>query len=464
MNKIILIIILLFSLLQSCTIVTTREEEDLFTITEKDTTVKHFIKNAPGNKDRGVVHPSTKEILSEREITQRDSTVNRYYPDFIRLGLFEGMGLIGGNSDFSLNSGIFGVYPDPALLDKSARGEKGGSIFTGGIYRLGIYENRLRWFQDAENWTWGLHGVEAIIPDARVEKGLIGMFTPYIRKRYYFRDDIPYVSATIAVGMGFFPSQYANVSGSIDVGSLGGVNVRTYVGFAAGYNSKSSLLIEGNDFATEGIFNTIPYAGLSVSVLDFVNVVPELYTEWKDHEHSSWKVGLADITFVNTNSEYSAFGDNSRDSSTSIIKGYFIRLANAQIAIPINGNYNLYAGTSLLSLYIMGLNGNGIGVLPLRVGYWHQLLKDELSIDPYIEYGYYPSSYINIGANLRLRFSDKFNLGIIGGYISGNTLGGIGSQTLDFLGSATSFDGYYIGLSFSFLDRIFYPEELRYAE
>lgn len=464
MNKIILIIILLFSLLQSCTIVTTREEEDLFTLTKKDTTVKHFIKNAPGNIDRGVVHPSTKEILTEREITQRDSTVNRYYPDFIRLGLFEGMGLIGGSSDFSLNSGIFGVYPDPALLDKNARGSKGGSIFTGGIYRLGIYENRLRWFQDAKNWTWGLHGVEAIIPDARVETGLIGMLTPYIRKRYFFRDDIPYVSATIAVGMGFFPSQYANFSGSLDVGSLGGVNFRAYIGFAAGYNSKTSLLVEGNDYATEGIFNTIPYAGISVSVLDFVNVVPELYTEWKDHEHSSWKVGLADITFVNTNSQYSAFGDNSRDSSTSIIKGYFIRLANAQIAIPINGNYNLYAGTSLLSLYIMGLNGNGIGVLPLRVGYWHQLLKDELSIDPYIEYGYYPSSYINIGANLRLRFSDRFNLGIIGGYISGNTLGGIGSQTLDFLGNATSFDGYYIGLSFSFLDRIFYPEELRYAE
>lgn len=463
MNKIILIVILLFSLLQSCTIVTTREEEDLYTITEKDTTVKHFIKNAPGNVDRGVVHPSTKEILREREITQRDSTVNRYYPDFIRLGLFEGMGLIGGSSDFSLNSGIFGVYPDPSLLDESARGAIGGSIFTGGIYRLGIYENRLRWFRDSENWTWGLHGVEAIIPDARVETGLIGMLTPYLRKRYYFRDDIPYVSATIAVGMGFFPSQYANVSGSIDVGSMGGVNIRAYVGFAAGYNSKSSVLIAGNDFADEGIFNAIPYAGLSVSVLDFVNVVPELYTEWKDHEHSSWKVGLADITFVNTNSEYSAIGDI-RDSSASIIKGYFLQLANADIAIPINGNYNLYAGTSLISLYMMGLNGNGLGVLPLRVGYWHQLLKDELSVDPFIEYGYYPSSYVNFGAKLRLRFSDRYNMGIVGGYITGNTLGGIGSETLDFLGDATSFDGFYVGLSFSLLDRIFYPEEIRYAK
>lgn len=463
MNKIILIIILLFSLLQSCTIMTTREEEDLYTITEKDTTVTHFIKNSPGNVDRGVVHPSTKEILLKRELTQRDSIVNRYYPDFIRLGLFEGMGLIGGSTDFSLNTGLFGVYPDPTLLDENARGAKGGSIFTGGIYRFGIYENRLRWFQDAENWTWGIHVVEAIIPDARVETGLMGYLTPYLRKRYYLRDDIPYVSATVAVGMCFFPSQYANVSGSIDVGSIGGVNLRAYVGLAAGYNSETSVLIQNNDFADKGVFNTIPYAGLSVSVLDFVNVVPELYTEWKDHEHSSWKIGLADITFVNTNSEYSAIG-NISDSSTSIIKGYFMRLANAEVAIPINGNYNLYAGTSLLSLYMMGLNGNGIGVLPLRVGYWHQLLKDELSIDPFIEYGYYPSSYFNIGAKLRLRLSDRFNVGIVGGYISGSTLGGIGSQTLDFLGDATSFDGMYIGLSFSLLDRIFYPEELRYSE
>lgn len=464
MNKLILIIILLFSLLQSCKVVTTREEEDLYTITEKDTTVKHFIKNAPGNVDRGVVHPSTKEILRERELTQRDSIVNQYYPDFIRLGLFEGMGLIGGNTDFSLNSGLFGIFPDPNLLDENARGAKGGSIFSGGIYRIGIYENRLRWFRDAKNWTWGVHGFETIIPDARVENGLMGFVTPYIRKRYYFREDIPYVSATLAVGVGFYPSQYANFSGSIDVGSIGGVNLRAYVGVAAGYNSKTSPLIANNDFVDEGVFNTIPYAGLSVSVLDFVNIVPELYTEWKDHEHSSWRVGLADLTFVNTNSEYSAIGGNNRDTSTSIIKGYFMRLANAEVAIPINGNYNLYAGTSLLSIYVMGLNGNGIGVLPLRVGYWYQLLRDELSIDPFIEFGYYPSSYFNLGAKLRLRFSDRFNVGLVGGYISGNTLGGIGSETLDFLGDATSFEGFYVGLSFGLLDRIFYPEELRYSE
>lgn len=463
MKKYIPFILLLVVMLQSCSFIITRDEEDIYTITDNDTTATHFIKNAPGNVNRGVVHPSTKEIITERTITQHDSTINRYYPDFIRLGLFEGMGLIGGSSDFSLNTGLFGVYPDPSLLDENSRGESGGSIFTGGIYRIGIYENRLRWFRDAKDWTFGFHGLEAIMPDARAEKGLLGILTPYIRKRYYFRDDIPYVSATIAVGMGFFPSQYMNVSGSLDVGSIGGLNVRAYVGLAAGYNSKTSPLISGNDFAEEGVFNTIPYAGLSVSVLDFMNRVPELYTEWKDHEHSSWTVGLAEIAFINTNSEYSIFGTE-EDKSTAIIKGYFMKIANANVAIPIEDNYNFYAGTSLLSLYLMGLNGNGIAVLPIRLGYWHQLLKDELSIDPHIEFGYFPSTFVEVGAKLRLRFSDRYNMAIIGGYITGSTTGGLASETLDFLGDATEFDGFYVGLSFSLYDQIFYPEELRYAE
>lgn len=460
----LLFILLSTFIIQSCSFIITREEEDLYTITEKDTTYQHFIKNAPGNVDRGVVHPSTKEILNERTIVQRDSSVIREYPDFIRLGLFEGMGLIGGSTDFSLNTGIFGIHPDPTLLAESSRGQQGGSIFTGGIYRVGIYENRLRWFRDAPNWTWGIHGFESIVVDARAEKGLMGFVTPYIRKRYYFRDDIPYISATIAVGMGFYPSQYMNISGSIDVGSIGGLNIRAYLGIAAGYNSKTSTLIEGNDFATEGIFNTIPYAGLSVSVLDFVNVVPELYTEWKDHEHSSWKVGLLEMAFVNTNSDYSYFGTDSRDTSESIIKGFIMKFANAEVAIPIEDNYNFYAGTSLMSMYILGLSGNGIGILPLRVGYWHQLLKDELSIDPYIEYGYFPSNYFDIGAKLRLRFSDRFNMAITGGYISGSTTGGLGSEALEILGDVTEFSGFYIGLSFSLFDRLFYPEELRYSK
>jgi len=459
----ILLALLLTVIVQSCSMVTTREEEDLYTVINKDTVESHFIKNAPGNVDRGVVHPSTKEILRDRDIVKFDSTDKRYYPDFIRLGLFEGMGFIGGDTEFSLNSGFFGIHPSPELLDESSRGGGGGSIFTGGIYRLGIYENRLRWFRDAPDWTWGVHGFEAIIPDAQAENSLMSMMTPYIRKRFYFRDDIPYLSATISVGLGYYPSQYMNISGSLDLGSIGGLNLRAYVGMAAGYNSASTPQISNNDFAEEGVFSTLPYAGLSVSVLDFVNRVPELYTEWKDHEHSSWSIGLAELAIINTNSEYSYFGDQS-EPSESPISGMIFKLANANVAIPIKDNYNFYAGTSLMSLYLLGLNGNGIGILPIRVGYWHQLMQDELSIDPYFELGYYPSNYYDFGVKLRLKFTDRYNIAINAGYISGRTLGGLNSETLDFLGNADEFSGYYIGLSFGLWDQIFQPEELRYAK
>jgi hypothetical protein len=459
----ILLILLVTLVVQSCSFTITREEEDLYTVVNKDTVETHFIKNAPGNVDRGVVHPSTKEILRERDIAKYDSTVNRFYPDFIRLGLFEGMGFIGGDTDFSLNSGLLGIHPNADLLYESSRGGGSGSIFTGGIYRIGIYENRLRWFRDAPDWTWGVHGFEAIVPDARAENSLTSMLTPYIRKRFYFRDDIPYLSATIAVGLGYYPSQYINVSGSLDLGSIGGLNLRAYVGMASGYNSATTPQISNNDFAEEGIFSTLPYAGLSVSVLDFVNRVPELYTEWKDHEHSSWNIGIAELTVVNTNSEYSYFGSET-EPSDSPISGMIFKFANANVAIPIEDNYNFYAGTSLISMYLLGQNGNGIGILPIRIGYWHQLMQDELSVDPYAEFGYYPSSYYDVGVKLRLRFSERYSVALNGGYISGRTLGGINSETLDFLGDADSFSGYYIGLSFGLGDRIFFPEELRYDD
>lgn len=458
----ILIVIGLVIIVQSCAFIT-RTEEDTFTITTRDTTEKHFVKNAPDNEDRGVIHPSTKEIIKERTFAQYDSVVTREYPNFIRLGLFESVGLIGGSTEYALNTGIFGVYPDLELLDETSRGDDNGGIFAGGMYRFGIYEDRLRWFRDAPNWTWGFHIYEAIIPDARIENALISWFTPYIRKRFYFSDDIPYLSATIAAGIGFTPSQYLNLSGSLDLGSVGGLNIRAYAGFAFGYNSASSSLISNNDYAEEAQTNAIPYAGIGVSVLDFVNIVPELYTEWKDHEHSSWQVGLAKFAFINTNTESSALFDQDPGEDAPIVNGLIFKLANASVIIPVFEDKGLYGGTSLLSIHLLGENGNAMGILPLRVGYWKQLLKDELSVDPFIEYGYYPSSYFNLGANLSLKVNNSFNVGLIAGYISGNTVGGaFDGDVVDFLGDAAEIDAFYLGIQLNILDQIFLPEEIRY--
>ncbi len=133
----------------------TREEKDEFTITDIDTTFQSFVKNSPNNVDRGVVFPSSREILVERSVTQRDSSFTRYYPDFIRLGLFESVGTIGGDPKHAIGTGLFGIFPMGNITD-AFRGEE-NKVFAGGIYRVGISEVRLRWFRDAKNWTFGTH-------------------------------------------------------------------------------------------------------------------------------------------------------------------------------------------------------------------------------------------------------------------------------------------------------------------
>lgn len=460
MNKIKILFFLILISTSSCSLFTTRVEEDKFTITKTDTVDTYFVKNAPDNVDRGIVHPSTKVIETVNRMVQYDSIVERKYPDFIRLGLFEGVGLIGGNTDFSLSTGILGVHPDFGLLDESKRGGE-GSIFAGGLYRIFIYENRLRWFQDAENWTFGFHGLEYIAHDARAEFNLMGYFTPYLRKRWFLRDDIPYLSATLSMGMSLFPSQYLNVSGSLDLGSLGGLNLRAYLGYAFCYNSESTPMITNNDFTNDGVTSSILYGGLGVSVLDFVNIVPELYTEWKDHEHSSWEVGLIQYGFLSSNSNESFFADNTDpDSDSPLFNGFLMKIANANLVLPYYNNH-FYVGTSLLSMYILGQNGNGMAILPLRLGYTQQILKDELFIEPHFEYGYFPSTIYNFAVKLNLRVSNVSSVFATVGYLTGNSGGGFGDALGDF-GNLLDFNTPYIGIGIGFQDRLFFPDELRY--
>ncbi len=76
--------------------------------------------------------------------------------------------------------------PNFKNLSKSYRGES-GKIFTGGIYRLGIFEWKLNIFEDSPSWTYGTIGYEAIIPDGRGENILISIAPFYIRKRIFFK-------------------------------------------------------------------------------------------------------------------------------------------------------------------------------------------------------------------------------------------------------------------------------------
>ncbi|MGA2298762.1 MAG: hypothetical protein ABSG15_14540 [FCB group bacterium] len=436
----------------------TRTETDVYTISERDTTISSYDKNTPGGRDNGIVYPSSRTYKAERSLLQRDSTVDRLYPNFIRLGVFESVGLMGSSSGRPFGTGMFGVFPDFNNLRGSFTG-KANAVFGGGLYRLGIGEWRLRWFRDAANWTYGTSAFEAIIPQARTEYSLMSTFPLYIRKRYYLREEIPYIAFTPAVGLGWFPSQYINMTGSIDVGSIGGLNVRAYVGLAGGVNLKNTPLIINSNNNGQSQTSIFPYFGIGMSTLDFLNRVPETETEWKYHEHSSWDVGLMQLTLLYTGTKTSVWGGN----TSAFFTGYILKVANAAIALPLL-NYKLYAGTSLINLAAFGFNEWGIGILPLRMGYWQTLIQDELTTEPFIEYNYYPSSFFQIADKLNLKISDVINVSFILGYASGSSLSSnaVGTDIISRLGASNNFSRAYIGLNIGIIDRIFFPEQLRY--
>jgi hypothetical protein len=453
--KTIIVIVTTLIILSSCTTIT-REETDTFTITELDTTTNFYVPRSDIEIDGGIIHPSTRTIESNRTMVQRDSIIKRYYPDFIRLGLFESIGIIGGKPSNKIGTGLFGLFPDFNKLDE--RVENNERIFSGGIYRLGIVEKRLRWFEDSPNWTYGTHALEFIIPDSRAEKMLVSVTPLYVRKRYFIREDIPYLALTFSAGIGWMPSQYINLSASLDLGSMGGVNFRAYTGFAVGVNSLTTPQIKDNEFADEMNYVTIPYVGLGISLMDFHNKPSELYTEWKDHEHSAWNIGVAQAGLLLFSTEQSMDDD---EENKSLISGLSIKLINVNLALPFL-DYRAYVGTSLMNMLYLSNSAWGMGVLPIRAGFWQTLIKDELILDPYIEYNYYPSSIFTIGARLNLVVTENLNISLIGGYSMGKRVSGLFRGWESELGRINDFSGAYVGVGINTLDRIFYRRELRY--
>lgn len=441
----------------------TRVEEDVYTISILDTTYQQFVKNAPGNRDNGVIYPSSRTFNNERELNQYDSIVTREYPDFIRLGLFESVGLIGSSSNDKIGTGLFGIFPDFQNIKTSYRGDD-NALFAGGIYRIGIVENRLRWFHDAKNWTWGFSGIEIIAPNVNTDEIMISVLPFYVRKRYYLRDKIPYIAFTPSVGIGWYPSQYINLSASLEVGSIGGLNIRAYAGLVGGVNMSNSPQIKNknNPKPNESVSTIFPYIGLGCSVLDFHNIVPETEKEWKYYEHSSWNVGLLQFAYINTGADYSGISSSKNNlDSTNFLKGYIFKFANASLALPIFNN-KLYAGTSLINLMIFGRNEWALGILPIRIGYLQSILTDNLTTEPFIEYNYYPSSFFNVGNRINLAFSENINLSLLVGYASGSTTLGFGKDMIDVFGLPGDFSRMYLGLSINIADRIFTAKQLRY--
>ncbi|GAB1430742.1 hypothetical protein MASR2M18_15760 [Ignavibacteria bacterium] len=443
----------------------TRKEQDYYTITTRDTIVAQIVSNAPGQRDNGVVYPSSRVLRIGQDVSQYDSLVERKYPDFIRLGLLETVGLVGtSTSDVGLGSGLFGImgYFDPDFTRISRPFDTNRSVlFTGGIYRFGIVEKRLRWFNDAADWTFGTSIYESLLPQVSEKKDvttLESFFPVYLRKRFYLRDKIPYVAFTPFAGLGIFPTQYANIGASLDVGSLGGLNFRAYVGAAGG----------GLWFSTPDANYTsaFPYAGLGLSVLDFLNRAPETYREWKDYEHSSWEVGTLQfgVLISSADTSISDVGSHSFDNKSSVIKGGILRIAPVAVALPF-GNNRFYGGTSLINIVALGSKNWGAGILPLRFGYWHTLIQEELIAEPFVEFNYFPSMFLHAGANFNVNFPNKdINLKIMAGFAYGDLIGSFASDWDSSFGKVGKISGGYIGIGLGLGDAIFTSTDLRYSK
>ncbi len=418
----------------------TRTEKDIYTRTLRDTAIIDAVRNAPGQRDNGIVYPTSRIVEMRRDVMQVDSSTTRDYPNFIRIGLLETIGIVGGGSmQNSLNGGLFGVFGYFNRDYDNKRAPSTSNIFSGAIYRIGIMEKRLRWFNDDPDWTLGTHYYEKIIGDNRSNNTLTGIAPIYIRKRFFIKETIPYVAITPAIGFSLFPDPYVNISVSGDLGSIGGMNLRTYIGVAIPFIAK----------------NYIPYAGIGTSFLDFLNRVPETEKEWKYHDHSGWQIGLASVMGVFSNAEKPFFDPN----TNTPFKGIIARLAPASMFIPL-GNNKFTLGTSLFNLLLFGNKEGGIGILPVRIGYWQNVISNDAVLEPFLEYNYYPTNMVHMGAKLAFRISKQINAFLQAGYSSGSHI----AQLNDTFKTLGDFDIYYIGLGIGLYDRIFYKDEMRYGK
>lgn len=432
----------------------TRTERDIFTITNSDTVVTERTQNQPGDRDHGIIYPSTRSITMARTVVQHDSTVDRHYPAFIRLGLFEGIGLIGSAVDGANSSytGLFGVYYDiNRILFGGNVDTAQSAIFSGYIYRFGIGEWKLNWFDNDPGWSWGVNTIEMLRPDGNHEHALLGIGVLTINKRIYMRSLIPYVTIRPSISLSALPSQYVNASISADVGSIGGINLRAYLGYAFG----ADLLIPPVKFVS------FPYAGFGVSVLDFLNREEELGVEWKYHEHSAWEVGGIEFILLGSGAETSAFAPDQLGTKVLAIKGVTARVAFATVALPIL-DYRLSFGTALLNAVVLGAYEYGFGVLPLRLTYHWNPFKNTFVVEPFFEYNIAPSTFAHAGLRLLFPVEDQMSVQVVAGWAGGTTGTRIDGHVA--LNTSPNFSAFYLGIGASLLDRLFGRGDLRYGK
>lgn len=465
----ILTAVTLALLLQSCVTIT-RVERDVYTKIDVDTLVTTRVRNAPGERENGIIFPSTTTESRERDVHRYDSAAVREYPAFIRLGLFEGIGTIGSSiaGAPSAQKGMFGLYYSINNLLFGRSDDSSTHIFDGYIHRIGIIEWKLPLFGNSPDWTWGVTAYENLNADADNSLSGIGVLT--ISKRFYYRKKIPYMALRPSISFAAFPSQYVNASVSADLGSIGGLNLRAYAGYAfgggfSGGGRRNPITYMSIDF---------PYFGLGVSTLDFLNREEETQTEWKYHEHSAWQIGALEFGFAGSDADRSFFSPQLSGDAAPTLKGAAFRFAIADLALPIL-SYKLSVGTSLFEALMLGPSEYGIGVLPIRFTYHWLPFKTDLRVDPFFEVSYAPSTFAHLGIRTAIPVSEQMSVVVTAGYVQGNTgssipgLEGKGySFITDRLGNVTaadpSYKALYISIGASLYDRLFRRDELRYGK
>jgi hypothetical protein len=434
-----------------------RVETDVYTITRRDTTVQENVINAPGDRDNGTIYPSPRTETITRRYTQQDSLVERRYPAFLRFGGIEAASFFApGGSSQGAGNGLFGIYN---LL--SVRRKNDTKIFGANMYRIMPYEARLRWFNDEPNWTIGFSPYESFTlqrdSSSTVSTGeqLWSFANLYIRKRFFLRDRPPYVMAVPFFGLGVFPSQYVNTGVTLDVGSLGGFNLRGYAGFVGG-----TWLGRTVPSGSQGYGLAFPYFGLGVSTLDFVNKTEELFVEWKDQRPTALEVSGVNLVVTKSLSGAPAFGQDSAVKGSSPFTGLILRLASANVPLPF-GERRFFLGTTLLNIMALSRDEIAIGFLPLRAGYRFNLYDEDLSLEPFAELNYYPSTAFQLGARVSTRVADWAVLDGYAAYVNGSANLDVltGLEDLQVL---RGYSAVYIGVGIGLGDVIYRPSEVRW--
>lgn len=453
-----LTIVMLGCAVASCAI--TRTETDLYTITLRDTTYRETVRNVPGSsEDNGVVFPSSRVTQISRNTMTRDSTHERTYPNFMRIGGVEFAGLMLTSGKTGVGPGLLGVY---SILDsntingvgnvfnpKADTGAREGNVFKGSFLRVVPYEYRLRWFDDAPDWTIGGSVVEIWNKDE--DEGLSSVLANvYLRKRYYIRDKIPYIIAAPYFGISFAPSMYGNLGGELILGSFGGFNLRGYAGLISGFTWNFTERDEPSKSVT------FPYVGIGISALDFLNKPVETEREWKEYTHSAIEVTVLQLDLLGAFAGY----PNAFDTTVGRIPftGGSFKFATSHFPLPF-ADGKFWAGTSLFNYFALGFSQSTFSVLPLRFGYRQHLIAEDLSVEPFLELNYYPSQYLNVGAKLRLNTFSGYNFGVLLGFATGSS-GAFLPNAFFQEGSpiGSSFSSAYAGIAIGLNSTIYTPE------